>query len=685
MNVELKLTAADGRSQSVTRELDRISDAYMLLDVVFDIRETGYDSEYVIYFQPERSIKLRKFELSFEFDPVGAYIYDAGPHTNAFVSILPADMPLPFSRDLFMACRDCSDRPDRCFFLNLGFTSFEKFFTYFTYKPGRVSAVYELEGREVKAGRILRLESIMIDDSICAALFFDSVCEAIAIKQKPLPENGVPVGWSSWSYYYGGIDGASANSQAGQTSALLKSVRGANEIGRKVVQLDNGWQQDCSFPGEYYPDPAFFPEGIAAYAEHCRELGLEAGLWLSPGLIERGSRRFQEFGSKNLYTSLGDARPGFSGVYPLDISADNVSDQLVNNIMSLKDAGYTYFKFDFITFLINRGDDSPVTYENGYSVENFRNFMRNIRKKLGNKVFLLACGSPIGEAAGIFNGIRTTPDVSWEGADKPSHPGYFNIITRNVQNMLLRAPYKKLFSTDPDGVILRDAATPFANDGVALTDSQAELLAVACAFSGGTLLINEDIDRLPPARRELFRNILPPWGVPARPVDFWEYPRCTHAFAKVEDKSVDTEFHILYNFDTEPESRILKVQEPSFFFDCLTGKLLGAGRPSVEILLEPCSVRVILVKTVPKRACFLWTDDNIYRGAGNTSDSYFGQSLIIVGGAPAGSAYTFFVPYGAADEIYFNEYRLKLSTLSSVNIDEGVIYTYVPKYPKRLS
>ncbi|MBO7406121.1 MAG: hypothetical protein J6V14_00710 [Clostridia bacterium] len=101
MEIELKLTKSNGQSQSVIRDISRLSDAYMLGGVVFDIRETAVDGEYVIYFQPQSDVTLKQFELVFEFDPAGALIFDAGICTNAWAGYCPrtirCDFPGTFS------------------------------------------------------------------------------------------------------------------------------------------------------------------------------------------------------------------------------------------------------------------------------------------------------------------------------------------------------------------------------------------------------------------------------------------------------------------------------------------------------------------------------------------------------------------------------------------------------------
>ena len=63
---------SNGKSESQVRELSMICDAYSLLGVTFDIRETSRECEYVIYFQPERDIELNRFEIIARFDPKDA-------------------------------------------------------------------------------------------------------------------------------------------------------------------------------------------------------------------------------------------------------------------------------------------------------------------------------------------------------------------------------------------------------------------------------------------------------------------------------------------------------------------------------------------------------------------------------------------------------------------------------------
>ncbi|MBQ3867786.1 MAG: alpha-galactosidase [Clostridia bacterium] len=681
MEIELKLTRSNGQTFSVIRDIERLSDAYMLGGVVFDVRETSVDGEYVIYFQPQSDAALRRFELIFEFDPAGALVYDAGVSTNSWARVLSADNPVRFSRNIFMAARTECEDPDKMFFLNLGFTSFEKFFTYFTYTPGRVSAVYDLEDRPVSAGTILRLESIMIDDTVSAGLFFGAVAESIALKQKIRTAPRVPFGWSSWSCHYGYTDAEKVLKQTEEfDSRFLRPLRKkCKEELFPVIQIDDWWQQGGSFACHWTPEQSKFPQGISAVSARISERGITPGLWYAPGLITASSDLFEDYKSR-LYSDRAPV-PSFSDVYPLDIGAPEVIKEITDFVRrAANEWGVKYFKLDFLDSLLYRqdADNSRVRYLRDYSVATYRALLKAIRRAAGADAFLLACGGTIGESAGVFDAIRVTPDVSWAGYPPDQFPGAWNIICANVRNMLYRSYYGgRVFCVDPDSVLLRDKLCEYGDDSVVLSENEAEFLAVACAFSGGSLLSGDELDKLPEERRRLFAQLLPPSGHGVEPVDFWEYPCCTHAYMRVPDKSVPTEIHVLYNYDEFSDNRVLKLTEPCIFIDALCGEVLASGRSFIDQELPGHTARAIICKQVTDHPAFLWADDNIYRGAFNTSDLFFGDSLIITSDAPEGTTLRVFVPYGSGSDVYVNERRLRLETLESVDCGEGRIYSVV--------
>lgn len=64
----------------------------------------------------------------------------------------------------------------------------------------------------------------------------------------------------------------------------------------------------------------------------------------------------------------------------------------------------------------------------------------------------------------------------------------------------------------PDGLVVRDYEN---GDGFDCTYSEALFWTVTVALSGGSVLYNEELENLSPARRDLILGQLPPLGIPA--------------------------------------------------------------------------------------------------------------------------------------------------------------------------
>ena len=243
------------------------------------------------------------------------------------------------------------------------------------------------------------------------------------------------------------------------------------------------------------------------------------------------------------------------------------------NTLALKNEyGCVYFKIDFLTNLLYRAgvDGSPVVYRGDYSVRLYRNFIKTIREAVGDDVFLLSCGAPIGEGLGIFDGMRVSADVTWGGASKPGHPGAWNIIKNDIQCMILRSAYRSVYITDPDALLVRDCLSD-ADDGLALSYDEARITTAAAALSGGHILINEELQKLPCERLELIKRAIPPLGRAARPADFFEYPRRgSHTLQLDKTRRV----YAVYNFEAtlRKRSRLSLLSDPRLY-DCFTGSL----------------------------------------------------------------------------------------------------------------
>ncbi|AEY85525.1 alpha-galactosidase [Streptomyces hygroscopicus subsp. jinggangensis 5008] len=92
-----------------------------------------------------------------------------------------------------------------------------------------------------------------------------------------------PVLYNSWE-----ATGFDVNA-AGQ----LELARAAAEIGAELFVVDDGWftgrHDDTGGLGDWYPDPAAFPDGFDRFVADVRALGLDFGLWVEPEAVSPGS------------------------------------------------------------------------------------------------------------------------------------------------------------------------------------------------------------------------------------------------------------------------------------------------------------------------------------------------------------------------------------------------------------
>ncbi|MBP3378707.1 MAG: alpha-galactosidase [Clostridia bacterium] len=594
------------------------------LDITVNRSDVHSLVEYSISFIPSEAVRLHSITLLAPFaeSDIGCeypiYMLDNSLCTNTFATIKEINECSGTTRS-----REIVTAHGRSGNLNAAFTSFERFYTEFRTDSKAITAFYALEDKPVRPGEEYNLEALLIDNKLSGLEFFDKYADILKEKYHIGDMKPTPAGWSSWSCLYGYVTEADVEKQARLISEKWR------DLGADLIQIDDGWQKGGSFGGHWTPEPTTFRDGIPALREKINDLGLRLGLWLSPGLIVDESEMFEEL-NNCLLRKDGKLIKSFGGdealsatkngsVYSLDIGKEETLEYLKKIFTRAKNEyGAEYFKIDFIMNLLLRlvSDGSRVEYDDGYSVELYRRYIRTIRETVGDDIFLLACGAPIGESVGIFDSIRISPDITWEGAGNPGHPGAWNILSMCACSAILRSPlHGKVFINDPDALLLRDFLTDKGNDGLALSHEEAKMWATVVAMSGGHILLNEEIDRLSPKRCDMFTSILPPLGVAARPRDFYEYPMCTESFIDREDAQLVA----LYNWGEKDLKKTFKnpFGKPAVIIDCWSRDVVGVIDTDMEFTLEPHTCRAFIVK--PLTDGFLYSDGNFYLGLGERS------------------------------------------------------------------
>ncbi|MEV6997886.1 alpha-galactosidase [Streptomyces sp. NPDC093982] len=78
----------------------------------------------------------------------------------------------------------------------------------------------------------------------------------------------------------------------------LELAKAAADIGAELFVVDDGWftgrGDDTGGLGDWYPDPAAFPQGFDRFVDEVHGLGLDFGLWVEPEAVSPGSRLHTE-------------------------------------------------------------------------------------------------------------------------------------------------------------------------------------------------------------------------------------------------------------------------------------------------------------------------------------------------------------------------------------------------------
>ena len=127
----------------------------------------------------------------------------------------------------------------------------------------------------------------------------------------------------------------------------------AAAVGVERFVLDDGWflrrRDDTRGLGDWYVDPAVWPEGLGPLAQHVRGLGMQFGLWIEPEMVNPDS---------DLYRDHPDWILSASGRVPLlhrhqlvlDLSRDEVREHLFAQI----DAVLSTYDIDAVKWDHNR-------------------------------------------------------------------------------------------------------------------------------------------------------------------------------------------------------------------------------------------------------------------------------------------------------------------------------------------
>ena len=369
----------------------------------------------------------------------------------------------------------------------LGFASSHRFQGAIGFSASRYEVVLDTEGLALPPGGRWALEEfVALRDRSRHKLhlrFADKLR-----RHHPATLSGTSVGirgWSSWVAH--GLDVT-----ARHIRTALAGLKAADRAG-DVVQLDDGYQ---SRMGDWFAPKAAFGAGLEDVARDIQEAGFVPGVWLAPFIADEDSNLFIEhadwFVKDNTGRPLRSDRLGFGGWgvngpwYGLDGSHPEARAFLTSVFQRLSGMGFRHFKLDALYWGCLKGANfhaADVT-----RVESFRLGMAAIREGLAADAFVTAANHPLWPCLGLIDASRTSMDI---------HPTWESVRSTSLQNRLRSWQHGRLWSVDPDAVLLdnRGGARAFAGS---LSVGELSFHQASVFASGGLVLSGDRLNHLPP-------------------------------------------------------------------------------------------------------------------------------------------------------------------------------------------
>lgn len=361
-------------------------------------------------------------------------------------------------------------------------------------------------------------------------------------------------GWCSWYHFYTRVTAADIERN------LVAAAGIREQIPLDLVQIDDGFESKV---GDWYSFKPEFSQGLEPLAKAIRTQNFTSGLWLAPFIAVPNSEVIRKNPGWILRNRSGlPVNTGFLWeTFPraLDLTVPEALEYAAGACRTAsKEWGYPYLKLDFLfsASLPGRYHDPTRT-----RAQVLRLGLEAIRQAVGQDVYLLGCGCPLGPAIGLVDAMRIGPDVEqrWEPAHfnlklpfkgEPGIPGAENA----VRNTLTRAPFhNRWWVNDPDCLLLRESTH--------LTTAEVQSMAAVMAMTGGLLMISDDLPQVTPERLAILQAILPQLDRQAHLLDFFDRRMASRLKLSLNGAAGQWEMIGLFNWSGQPENLTFRTAE----------------------------------------------------------------------------------------------------------------------------
>jgi alpha-galactosidase len=327
-----------------------------------------------------------------------------------------------------------------------------------------------------------------------------------------------PIGWWSWTVYYGAINQGEVLANGDWQAEHLKS------FGYKYFQIDEGYQYAR---GEFAtPNATQFPDGLRFVGHHLTGEGLTFGIWTAPFEVTTRAWIYEHHKDWLVHNAKGEPIPiglvwnqKSDVLYALDTTHPGAQAYMRDTYRTLvREWGVRFIKLDFMDTTAIEG---YYYRPNTTALEAQRIGLQVIRDAVGDEVILDKDGSPMLNPVGLVDTGRISADT-----------GHSFERTRNAASGVAARFYmqRNFFVNDPDAFnVTATHLMERANEQSSISLGAAQASIALSAVSGGMYEIGDDMlvlgsekDRLALAENRELLNMAKV-GKASTPLDLMTY------------------------------------------------------------------------------------------------------------------------------------------------------------------
>ncbi|WP_284639428.1 glycoside hydrolase family 36 protein [Paenibacillus silviterrae] len=450
----------------------------------------------------------------------------------------------------------------------LAFTSCHRFSGEIRFRGSYLEVIMDTEDLTLAPGGSWNLEEFVFSTGSDHNALFTELAGHLNRNHPRMHYPEIPTGWCS--YYC--LRPMTAEGFYDNARAMKQRIP---EL--KRIQIDGGY---AAANGDFLiPRPGLGAD-VKTISEGIRASGMEASGYLSPFIVEPGSRLRQEHPDwlvkdeeGNPYNVIGQKKKTPEKQwYMLDSTHPEALNYLRSVVRTMHDEwGWRYFKMDFLQY----GALPGIRYDRTVTrIEAFRRGIKAIVDEVGHDSFILGCNAPFWPLLGLVHGNRITNDIArdWKhvgGNAKEQFP-------RGWQN-------DTLWYNDPDVVVLervtfksQTISGEFVEKHSDITDQEFQFHKAVVLASGGMILSGDLIPKMSESNINVLKKLLPPTGKAAKFDDY------SHTVGRID--LGDRQVICVFNFDDEPKDFEILLDDGSHrLHDYWTDEEIGVYTNSIQL------------------------------------------------------------------------------------------------------